>query len=236
LHPCRYPSSSIAMARMLGALCFALDGASRAAAEQAAAGEIVLATFEGQGSAVHHWTQKNDPVMGGKSTGTFSVTNGAGVFDGEVVDVPFLKAPGFIKAETDDAVASKPAFPDISSCKAIAIVAKASSGYEGFRFSFGTAQPAGGKFFASGYKAHFVPSVGEFGTVELPLENFTDFWDDATGEPIKTCQEDKQYCPDTKTLQDMRTMSVWAEGVGGKVHLEIQTVKATGCDALDVFV
>lgn len=41
-------------------------------------------------------------VMGGKSTGTFNVENGLGIFDGEVVDVPFLKAPGFIKASVVD--------------------------------------------------------------------------------------------------------------------------------------
>lgn len=40
--------------------------------------------------------------MGGKSTGTFNVENGLGIFDGEVVDVPFLKAPGFIKASVVD--------------------------------------------------------------------------------------------------------------------------------------
>ena len=41
-------------------------------------------------------------VMGGKSTGTFAVSNQLGIFDGEVVDVPFLKAPGFIKASVVD--------------------------------------------------------------------------------------------------------------------------------------
>jgi hypothetical protein len=30
--------------------------------------------------------------------------------------------------------------------------------------------------------------------VTLPLSGFTDYWDDATGEAIKTCQENKIYC------------------------------------------
>lgn len=30
-------------------------------------------------------------------------------------------------------------------------------------------------------------------TVTLPLSGFTDYWDDATGEAIKTCQENKIY-------------------------------------------
>jgi hypothetical protein len=31
-------------------------------------------------------------------------------------------------------------------------------------------------------------------SVTLPLSGFTDYWDDATGEAIKTCQENKIYC------------------------------------------
>ena len=46
-------------------------------------------------------------------------------------------------------------------------------------------------------------------------------------------QEDKKYCPDEKTLQDMRTMAVWAEGVAGKVHLQIKSVSATGCSEVE---
>ena len=41
-------------------------------------------------------------VMGGKSTGSFAVEKQLGIFDGEVVDVPFLKAPGFIKTSVVD--------------------------------------------------------------------------------------------------------------------------------------
>eukprot|EP00965_Chrysotila_dentata_P198825 6179041-Pleurochrysis_carterae.AAC.5 len=69
------------------------------------------------------------------------------------------------------------------------------------------------QFFAYGYKSHFAPSVGSFGSVYLPFEQFTDFWDDATGEPIHTCAENAAYCPDDKTKQNMKTMSIWAEGV-----------------------
>ena len=37
-------------------------------------------------------------VMGGKSTGSFTVSDGAGVLQGEVKDVPSLGAPGFLAA------------------------------------------------------------------------------------------------------------------------------------------
>ncbi|KAK3287171.1 hypothetical protein CYMTET_5301 [Cymbomonas tetramitiformis] len=189
--------------------------------------EIVLEDFE---SPSHTWKQKNDPVMGGKSTGTFTVKGDVGVFDGDVVDVPFLKAPGFIKVSSEG---SNP-YPDITSCTAMSLTLKASSAYAGYRMSFGTAKAPGGKFFASGYKAHFDAPVGEFGTVTIPFKNFSDYWDDATGDLIKTCQDDSKYCPDEATLKNVKTISIWGEGVAGKVHLEIQKLTATGCGASSV--
>lgn len=183
-------------------------------------------TIESFSASKHSWKQQNDPVMGGKSTGTFTVSNGVGVFDGDVVDVPFLKAPGFIKVSTTDSNA----FPDVSSCKAMTLTAKASASYNGYRVSFGMAHPPGGKFFAYGYKAHFDAPVGdEFTTVTIPFTDFTDLWDDATGNPVKTCQQDSRYCPDAKALRDLKTVSIWAEGVAGKVHLEVKSIGATQC-------
>lgn len=87
------------------------------------------------------------------------------------------------------------------------------------------------QFFAQGYKADLHPTVGSFGTVSIPFANFTDFWDDATGKAIHTCAEKKAYCPDAKTLSNMHTMSIWAEGVEGHIHLEVQSVAGYGCDA-----
>ena len=165
--------------------------------------------------------------MGGKSTGTFTMSNGVGIFDGEVVDVPFLKAPGFIKVATTD----RASWPDVSGCKALALTAKTPSNYTGYRVSFGMAHPPGGKFFAYGYKAHFDAPVGDdFSKVVIPFDMFTDLWDDSTGDPVKTCAEDSRYCPDKAALKDLKTVSIWAEGVAGKVHLEIKSIAATQCD------
>lgn len=199
--------------------------------KKGATNDILLATFDGAKGTTHTWKEQNDPVMGGESTGTFTVSNGLGVFDGDVVDVPFLKAPGFIKTTVVDMKPLGKVFSDVSSCSAITLTARASNSYAGYRLSLGNAHAPGGKTFAYGYKSHFTPPVGKFGTVTIPLDDFSDYWDDATGDPIKTCKEDKQYCPDAKTLKDMRTMSVWAEGVKGKVHLEIKSIGATGCKA-----
>ena len=192
--------------------------------------DVVLATFDGAEGTTRAWRQQNDPVMGGKSTGTFSVGGGLGTMDGDVVNVPFLKAPGFIKASTVD---TRTPFPDVSHCSAIKLTARATSGYAGYRFSFGNEHPPGGKTFSFGFKAHFdAPNQGDgFQDVVLPFRNFTDLWDDATGDAIKTCAQDARYCPDAKALRNLVTMSVWGEGVAGKVHLEIQRIAATGCAA-----
>jgi len=191
----------------------------------------VLATFDGAKGTTRKWRQQNDPVMGGKSTGTFTEKGGVGTMDGAVVNVPFLKAPGFIKASTVDYLTP---FPDVSHCSAIKITARAASGYTGYRFSFGNEHPPGGKTFSYGFKTHFdAPNTasGAFQDIVLPFSNFTDLWDDATGNPIKTCAQDKRYCPNAKALQNLVTLSVWAEGVAGKVHLDIKRIAATGCAA-----
>ena len=188
---------------------------------------IVLEAFD---EPIHAWQEMNDPVMGGQSTGTFQIEEGLGKFRGEVVDVPFLKAPGFIKATASGK------FPDVSSCDALQVEAQSRTQppYDGYRISFGNPRAPGGKFFAYGYKANLpILTTGGDGVaavVTIPFSNFTDFWDDATGDAIHTCHENHLYCPDSKTLQNMKHLTIWGEGVAGKVDLEIKSIYAVGCD------
>ena len=185
-------------------------------------GAVVLEDF---GANAMAWVQTNDPVMGGQSDGTFSVSGGVGVLDGTVRDVPFLGAPGFIKAQADGA------FPSVLGCDALAISARASSAYGGYRVSFGDAHGPDAGFYARGYKAGPIAfAVGDaFATVTIPFANFSDDWDDATGDIIVTCAEDASLCPDDATLADMGQLAIWAEGVNGDVHLEIDQIWAAGC-------
>jgi len=188
-----------------------------------ASDDILLESFH---DPSHHWQQMNDPVMGGRSTGTFIIDNGIGIFDGEVVDVPFLQAPGFIKVASRDHIA----YPDVASCQALKLTLRSSVDYKGYRVSFGNAHPPHGKTFAYGFKSDLkVPKGNEFQEIEIPFTNFSDFWDDATGEQIKTCHDNPAYCPDVKTLHNMKTISIWAEGVAGKAHLEIESISASKC-------
>lgn len=215
-------------------------------------GVVVLEAFD---NPAHVWKEMNDPVMGGKSAGTFFIDtdNGVGKFEGEVVDVPFLKAPGFLQARSTGGGPGGDTYPDISSCSALQIIAKSNIPYEGFRVSFGNAHAPGGKFFAYGYKSSFsLNDDGEdhnadertsntlnhitkkkrkdgFDVVTIPFAHFTDYWDDATGDPIKTCQDDVRYCPDEETLKNIKRLTLWAEGVAGKVSMEVKAFQAVGC-------
>merc|ERR1711998_562473 len=92
-----------------------------------------LVTFDGAEGSSFDFKALNDPVMGGKSSGTWTVTDGAGVLDGEVVDVPSLSAPGFIKASADGS------FPDASAAidgDLVLTVRSSTPEYKGFRVAF----------------------------------------------------------------------------------------------------
>lgn len=190
--------------------------------------EIPLVTFHGQNADTRPWSQKNDPVMGGSSSGTFTIdaNQGVGVMDGEVKDVWFLQAPGFIKAGRDDH------YPDITNCKAFAITAKVSNNYGGWRFSVGNAHAKEcNKRHAYGYKANYHPSWEDFTTEVIPFEDFSDCWDDGTGEHIQDCSEENpQFCIDAATKIDLGKIEIWAEGAKGKVDIQIADIKAVGCE------
>merc|ERR1719201_2602987 len=94
--------------------------------------DIPLASFGADDSTSRTWKEQNDPVMGGKSSGTFTVSGDVGTMEGTVADVPSLKAPGFIKATTSGT------FADVSSCTGISLEVQSTSNpdaYTGYRLS-----------------------------------------------------------------------------------------------------
>lgn len=203
----------------------------------ALAADITLVSFTPNSKATHKFNELNDPVMGGQSTGTWTVDtkDGMGVFDGSVVDVPSLKAPGFIKASSHDAP-----FADASTAingDLVLTVRTKTPDYAGFRVSFasGSVSPsfacaAGGSLpFSRGcFKAKFsVPAGASFSEVRIPFNMFSDQWSSATGEQTKTCAQDKDVCPTAKKLSKIQAIEVWAEGALGKAHLEIQSISAS---------
>jgi hypothetical protein len=189
--------------------------------------DVPLVTFDGVKTTTHTWESHDDPVMGGKSKSTTHVSGGVLAFKGTCAIVPFLKAPGFVTTRTQDGK-----WADVSSCSAIKVTAKANVDYKGYRISFGSSHASGAGRHAFGYKANLTVPVGQFGDVVIPLTDFTDYWNDATGNPVKTCTEDKQLCPDKDTLRDMGMMSIWGEGVEGDVDLEVKYIGGTDCGAV----
>ena len=215
-------------------LNIAIIAAASSSSDAAGSGSIPLVSFASDAPKTlqHPWSALNDPVMGGQSTSRVAVENNVLNFTGKCAIVPSLNAPGFITAVAGNRWFSHETFVDVSSCKGLTVVAKDfTSGYRGYRISFGTAKPPGGKYFAQGYKADLHPTVGTFGAVSIPFTNFTDFWDDATGRAIHTCSENPKLCPDAKTLTNMKTMSIWAEGVEGHIHIEIKAIMGYDCSA-----
>lgn len=193
----------------------------------AAAGDIMLATFDGAQASTLKWKEMNDPVMGGKSTGTFTIDKDAkiGIFNGTCAIVPSLKAPGFITAVATGST------PDISACQNLVLNVNSGTTYTGFRVSFGNEHypPFYKHYFARGYKSDFQPPQGKFGDVVLPLKGFTDHWDDATGKAITKCADDPKACPTQQRLKNLETIQIWGEGVEGDVHLQIKSIRASGC-------
>lgn len=189
-------------------------------------GEILLEKFVSNDS-LHSWNQMNDPVMGGKSTGSFKVEQNSGVMDGHVAIVPFLHAPGFIKAETS----AGEAWPDISSCSGLRLRVKAPGDYTGYRVSFGHQHPPNGFPYSYGYKTDLhLSGLNEMEDIVLNFNEFSYDWDAATGDQKTTCAENPDNCPSTEALQDIYSISLWAEGVEGDALLVVESIYAVGCD------
>jgi hypothetical protein len=198
-----------------------------------AAAPSALVSFDGSTGTTFTFTELNDPVMGGKSTGTWSLGKGFGIMDGSVVNVPSLKAPGFIKAAADGK------FPDVSAFidgNLVLSVRTTTPEYAGFRVAFasGAKSPsfscaAGGAFpFSRGcFKNKFiVPAGADFTEIKIPFNSFSDKWSSATGEQTTTCAKSKHVCPTASKLSKIQRIEFWGEGAAGKLHLEIQSVSA----------
>jgi len=181
--------------------------------------DIPLITFDGEASTTFKWEQTNDPVMGGISSGSWSINEaeGYGIEEGTVRDVPSLHAPGFITAE------ARGNFNDASdaiSGDLILNVRSRTPEYTGFRVSFG-------KYFSREFKADFSVSPGDdFSEIRIPFNKFSNHWSGETGDQTITCAEDPTVCPTSEDLAKINKIAVWGEGVKGDVVLEVKSVTA----------
>lgn len=229
--------------------------------QQAAPSEpMMLANFhKGHGTHnphVYTWSEQNDPVMGGQSTGNFTVVKAGedshALFQGDVKNVSFLHAPGYCRITT--------IFPgghtvDASEYKdgALQLVVKngqhtlPGSEYAGFKVAVSSPKAArhhGGHELFGMYKANF--EFGKIGPVFpighgwdaiiIPFSAFSSDWSDFTGEcktkdpdgyQHKCCETGQEdICPSTAGLGKINGLSVWAEGVEGEFQLQVKSISA----------
>jgi len=192
-----------------------------------------LVTFDGADGTTFKFEELNDPVMGGKSTGTWSLGNGFGIMDGEVVNVPSLKAPGFIKAAADGKL---PDVSDFIDGSLVLTVRSSTPDFAGYRVAFVSGAVSGAYACAGGgslpfsrgcFKQKFnVPAGSDFVEVKLPFNAFSDKWSPATGEHTTECSDDKDVCPTAAKLGNIQRIEFWGEGSAGKLHLEVKSVSA----------
>ena len=202
---------------------------------------VPLVTFDGAPGTTFKFVELNDPVMGGQSTGKWNVTKGEfGTMKGEVVDVPSLSAPGFIKACADGK------FADASSAAGgmlVLTVRSRTPDYRGYRVSFASGTTSGSYACSGGgsipfsrgcFKSSFVlkpNAASEFVDVEIPFVNFTDLWSPATGEPTSSCTQDRSACATAKVLASITRFELWAEGAKGAVDIDLMRITAKPADA-----
>merc|ERR1711871_103773 len=230
-------------------------GAAAADTFAASSGDasVYLATFDGRPGTTFDWRELNDPVMGGRSSGTLTTTGmqlrdlpARGIFDGECEIVPFLKAPGFCKASTEKEGSAAPdTYNDVSEFISGALFLKVRTttpGYYGFKVAFGAKNatkphPSPYSHGSNSFKADFnVTGSNDFQTVKIPFNNFSIDWSDFTGEcdtvdpngnrHLCCSAKHPEVCPQAHHLKAITFLSVWAEGVAGKFHLEIESIGA----------
>jgi len=189
---------------------------------------INILSFAPSSPNFHQMNFQADPVMGGKSTGSFKTESNIGIFSGTVRDVPSLSAPGFIKIQTSNAD-----YPNISTCSHILIEAMSNNAdYQGWRIGLGNSKAPQSRRFATGHKADFSAPSDKYQNISVAFDSFTNYWDPATGDAIVTCKENVKYCLTISILENVQTISIWAEGVNGDVTLNIRGIYATGCNGV----
>lgn len=185
------------------------------------ASAIDLVTFDDS----TNWFTEVDPVMGGQSVATATVENGHGILDGEVKIVPQLQAPGFIIGQAKMNIdASAAAGGDL-----VMKVRSSTPDFTGYKMSFAASSLLGiGCTIPTPtgcFKAPFtVPAGDDFVEIRIPLSEFSEKWDSATGELTTLCKDDPSVCPTAKKLKQVQRVAVWGEGAAGKVHIEFDSI------------
>ena len=169
--------------------------------------------------------------------------NKLGVFNGTCAIVPFLKAPGFAKLVATEGRFG-PHFNNASKHIAGGMELRVRSStptYAGFRVAFAAKGVPRTRIHGGGsFKAGFdLQDSKDFQTVFVPFNKFSYDWSgytgrcdtkDPQGQQHHCCNDPgtgDKYCPKAEFLGKITDVEVWAEGVAGDFHLEIDYVGAS---------
>ena len=192
---------------MLSAVLFAPSYAAPAA------DSILLVDFSGKDkAATFDWKANNDPVMGGQSHSTVKVENGHLNFTGTCAIVPSLKAPGFITAVAGNQfdLGDAASWKDVSGCEGLTITANSAT----YRLAaeLRPRAPDRRKVLRVRVQVALHAGVGSMGASPSVLELHR-----LLGRRHRRAdphvRRDAALLPRRETLANMKTMSIWAEGV-----------------------
>jgi hypothetical protein len=175
---------------------------------------IGLTTFDGATGTTQTWRSENDPVMGGVSTGSFSVDSSlkVGAWTGEVKIVPSLKAPGFCTVRTQHN------FADISSADGLLVTARATGALTKVKVSMDSSvrpSPRQGEFEGS------LTLTSTMATHFVPFASMTQSW-----------RGQKEGGPPSKAqLAKIVGLGLNEDGVAGKFEFEILSIAAGSAPA-----
>ena len=204
--------------------------------------DIILTSFNSEIGSTYSWIETNDPVMGGESTGNFSISNNTGIFLGNCVNVPSLNAPGFCKINTQKKL--KSTFPDLSDNNEGGLKIKFKTehyNYDGYRIAFSAKNIPRTSIFGGGsFKAGFskyLNKTNDWQIVSIPFNDFSYDWSAFTGECNTTdpngqvhhcCSKDDnyKYCTNKTYLSNINELELWAEGSVGLFSLYVETISS----------
>jgi len=212
----------------------------------ASTGEILIQDFA---NPTFDWDAVTDQVMGGRSTSDLNIENGVAHLTGKCDTLPFRDSPGFVSLRggqhwswdgDDKRNETKNNFPDLHHCDGLKVVLKSNVAYAGYHVDIGMRSS---HTHGWGYKSQPVSApTDDFGEINLPFNTFSintghhhrhqqTQQDNGATEDNLCSSTNKDACPDTETLCNMKSISILGDGVVGDIDLEIKSIHAFGCNS-----
>jgi len=181
-----------------------------------------IVSFDGSKANIR-WATVNDPVMGGRSESTVSVSDGQATWAGEVKIVPFLQAPGFCNLQANADV------PDITGSKGLKLRVKSpsSSGISKFSVQLETKEGKTATGRQISYSADFdIKTDGEFADYEVQWSDFKGTWrgQSVHGPPLR----------DQLSEINQLGLSTYAAHKAAKFELDLHSIDSIDAEAGDI--